>query len=213
MANSKLLRTTAALLAFGLLASTSRAGLPDYADNFDEGLARWDVLDPGTWQANADGTVEITARQSDYAPPHRSPKHVALAKGLTFGSGAIEFRVKSTKDTGNHRDCCVFFGWQDPAHFYYAHLGARPDPHSGQIMIVDGAARKAMTTNEKRVPWDDQWHTVRLERDTETGRISVFFDGELLMEAFDKTFGEGRVGIGSFDDLNAFDWFTVDADE
>ena len=56
------------------------------------------------------------------------------------------------------------------------------------------------------MPWDDQWHTVKLVRDVASGRIAVFFDDleTPLMEAIDKTFTSGRVGIGSFDDMNDF---------
>ncbi|MEQ8847583.1 hypothetical protein [Botrimarina sp.] len=198
-----------AVAATPLTAAAQTDGEPVFSDSFERGFAHWEVLDPETWRVNDDGTVEITARDSDYKPPHRSPKHVALVQGLTLADGAIELRVKSTKDTGGHRDCCVFFGWQDPAHFYYAHVGAKPDRHSGQIQIVDGADRAKITDNQNGAPWDDQWHTVRLERDTQSGRIAVYFDGELLMQAVDTTFGEGRVGVGSFDDLNAFDWVRV----
>lgn len=195
----------AALLACTPLAIAEDS--PVFEEDFSEGFARWEVLDPDTWRENEDGTVEITKRSSAYKPPHRSPWHVALVKDLEVGSTAIEFRVKSTKDTGDHRDCCVFFGWKNPAHFYYVHLGAKPDPHSGQIMIVDGADRNAMTRNEKRVPWTDGWHTVRLERNTDSGRIAIYFDDLTtpLMEAVDTTFATGRVGIGSFDDMNVFD--------
>ena len=100
----------------------------------------------------------------------------------------------------------MFFNWRDPEHFYYVHLGAKPDPASGQIMIVDGAPRRPLTQNTKPVPWDDQWHTVKLVRDAATGRIAVYFDDLTtpLMEAHDKTFTSGRVGIGSFDDMNDF---------
>lgn len=178
-----------------------------FEEDFTEGFAAWDVLDPDTWRHNHDGTVEITARKSAYKPPHRSPGHIALAKEATFASGSIAFRVRSTLDTGPHRDCCVFFGWQDAAHFYYVHLGAKPDPHSGQIMLVNGADRANLTDNQTAVPWTDAWHTVRLERDVETGRIAIYFDDSAtpLMEVNDKTFAAGRFGIGSFDDLDAFD--------
>ena len=71
----------------------------------------------------------------------------------------LTFRVKSTKDTGGVRDCCIFFNWQDSQNFYYVHLGARPDPHSGQIMIVKNAPRKAMTTNKNLTPWKNETGT------------------------------------------------------
>lgn len=178
-------------------------------------LKRWEFLDPKTWSwknsEDAGGVIEITERGSEYKPPTRSPGHVALVKDLQAGNCEIRFRVRSTKDTGNHRDCCIFFGYQDASHFYYCHLGAKPDPHSGQIMIVKEAPRLALTKNEKLTPWDDQWHNVMVRRNIDTGLIEVFFDDMTTphMSVTDKTFGAGRVGIGSFDDLNAFDGFTV----
>lgn len=192
-----------------------------FADDFDgsdakqvqsiEDLQRWEFLDPKTWTwkktEDAGGVIEITERGSEYTPPTRSPGHVALVKDLEVGNCEIRFRVRSTKDTGNHRDCCIFFGYQDASHFYYCHLGAKPDPHSGQIMIVKEAPRLALTKNEKLTPWDDQWHNVMVRRNIDTGLIEVFFDDMTTphMSVTDKTFGAGRIGIGSFDDLNAFD--------
>ncbi|MCC9655646.1 hypothetical protein [Rhodopirellula halodulae] len=184
-----------------------------FEDDFEAGDSKWEFLDPETWKHNpAEGksgnaSIEITDRKSEYSPPTRSPGHVALVKNLEVGSCEIQFRVKSTLDTGNHRDCCVFFGYQDSAHFYYVHLGAKPDPHSGQIMIVNDAPRLALTTNEKLTPWDNDWHNVLLRRDVESGTIEIFFDDMETphMSVVDKTFGKGRVGLGSFDDLNAFD--------
>jgi hypothetical protein len=181
-----------------------------FREDFESGIDRWEVLDPATWRLSkteGNSTFEITKRETDYVPPVRSPGHVALVKDLELESFEITFRVRSTKDTGNHRDCCVFFAYQDDQNFYYAHLGAKPDPHSGQIMIVQEAPRLALTENKKLVPWDDQWHTVRLVRRMPEGSIEVFFDdmNEPLMSVVDKTFGKGRIGIGSFDDMNEFD--------
>lgn len=206
-------RLALALVALSCV-SVLRAEEVVFTENFDSGAERWELLDPATWKSteyDGNAAIEITARKSDYKPPTRSPGHVALVKDLEVGSFDITFRVRSTMDTGNHRDCCVFFGYQDDQHFYYAHLGAKPDPHSGQIMIVKEAPRLALTTNEKLTPWDNDWHTVRLTRDVESGRIEVFFDDMTTphMSVTDTTFGKGRVGIGSFDDLNAFDDIVV----
>jgi hypothetical protein len=206
---------TSMFLAFAALLTTFSlvaAGEPTvvFEENFESGSDRWEKLDPATWSvADREGnkTLEITARNSDYKPPVRSPGHVALIKNLQLGNFDITFKVRSTKDTGNHRDCCVFFGYQDDLHFYYVHLGAKPDPHSGQIMIVKEAPRLAMTDNERLTPWDDQWHSVRVARNINTGSIKVYFDDMTTphMEVVDKNFGAGRIGIGSFDDLNEFD--------
>ena len=60
----------------------------------------------------------------------------ALIRDVKMDSFELTFRVKSTLNTGNHRDCCIFFNYQDPTHFYYVHLGAKPDPASGQIISM-----------------------------------------------------------------------------
>jgi hypothetical protein len=181
-----------------------------FEETFEQGRERWETTDEESWthrEVEGNHVFGINRRKSGYEPEVRSPRHIALIKDLQLTDFEITFRVRSTKDTGNHRDCCVFFNYQDPKNFYYVHLGARPDPHSGQIMIVNNAPRKAITENETRTPWTDQWHRVKLVRDTTAGTIEVYFDDMETphMKAMDKTFGKGRIGIGSFDDMNDFD--------
>ncbi len=181
-----------------------------FAETFEQGRQRWETTDEKSWthrEVEGNHVFGINRRESDYKPEVRSPRHIALIKDLEVSDFVITFRVRSTKDTGNHRDCCVFFNYQDAKNFYYVHLGARPDPHSGQIMIVKDAPRKAITENKTRTPWTDQWHKVKLVRDTIQGTIEVYFDDMETphMKAVDKTFGKGRIGIGSFDDMNDFD--------
>ena len=180
-----------------------------FEDDFSTGITQWDTTDSDSWtlkDQNGRSVWGLNKRRSNYQPKFRSPHNIALVRDLDLTDTMIEFDVKSTRDTGNHRDCCVFFHHKDPEHFYYVHLGAKPDPHSGQIMIVDDAPRRALTKNKTPVPWDDQWHHVRVERNTKSGKIAVFFDDmkKPIMEAYDKTFTSGRVGIGSFDDMNDF---------
>lgn len=209
-----LLATLLATMTLALPARADEPLPPVFEDDFSRGADRWEPTDPAAWTLGKDGDRAVwglNKRTSNYQPKVRSPHNVALVKDLELTDTVITFQVKSTRDTGGHRDCCVFFNWRDPEHFYYVHLGAKPDPASGQIMIVDGAPRRPLTTNTKPVPWDDQWHTVKLVRDTATGRIAVYFDDleTPLMETTDTTFTSGRVGIGSFDDMNDFTAVTV----
>ncbi|MEO2008623.1 MAG: hypothetical protein ABGX22_08110 [Pirellulaceae bacterium] len=181
-----------------------------FEDDFESGLGKWEIVNNESWALQEHGkgkSLSITQRKSDYKPKVRSPLHIALMKDVQAKSFVLTFKVKSTKDTGNHRDCCVFFCHQDATNFYYVHLGAKPDPHSGQIMIVKNAPRLALTKNEKKTPWNDDWHDVKLVRDAAKGTIEIYFDDMTKphMTVNDKTFGKGRIGIGSFDDMNAFD--------
>ncbi|WP_404306743.1 hypothetical protein [Neorhodopirellula lusitana] len=181
-----------------------------FEEDFENGIERWEIVDPKSWAIQEHGlgkSLAITQRESDYKPKVRSPLHIALIKGVELESFVLTFKVKSTKNTGNHRDCCVFFNYQDPTHFYYVHTGAKPDPHSGQIFIVNDAPRTALTENETGVPWTDDWHDVKVVRDFDHGSIDIFFDDMTtpILSTHDKTFGKGRIGLGSFDDMDAFD--------
>ena len=181
-----------------------------FEEDFEKGIDRWELTDPGAWEIfEKDGnhSFGLNKRISNYTPKVRSPHNIALIKDLREGSFVLTFKVRSTNDTGNHRDCCVFFCHQDAEHFYYVHLGAKPDPASGQIMIVNGEPRRPLTENKKDVPWDDAWHQVKLVRESESGMIEIYFDDMTKphMSVNDKTFGTGRIGIGSFDDMNEFD--------
>ena len=124
-----------------------------FEEDFEKGHKRWEMTDDKSWthrKVEGNHVFGINRRKSDYKPKVRSPYHIALIRDVKVADFVITFRVRSTKDTGNHRDCCVFFNYQDPQNFYYVHLGAQPDPHSGQIMIVKGAPRKALTENKTR---------------------------------------------------------------
>lgn len=181
-----------------------------FSEDFQQGSQRWQTTDDTAWTLSRDEENQVfglNRRISNYQPKFRSPHNIALIKDIEVSSFVLIFRVKSTNDTGNHRDCCVFFGYQNPTKFYYAHLGAQPDPASGQIMIVDEAARRPLTENKKTVPWDDKWHTVKVVRDSQEGLIEIYFDNmeSPHMTVVDKTFASGQIGLGSFDDMNDFD--------
>jgi hypothetical protein len=158
-------------------------GLPlVFSDDFQQGTDRWETTDDSAWALHDHGDGKafgLNRRISDYQPKVRSPHNLALIKDVEVADLVLKLKVKSTMDTGGHRDCCLFFNYQDPTHFYYVHLGASPDAKND----------------------------VKLVRDTKQGTIEVYFDDmdKPHMKATDQTFGKGRVGIGSFDDMNDFD--------
>ena len=104
---------------------------------------------------------------------------------------------------------CIFFSWQDPSHFYYVHLGEKPDPNSSQIFIVNDDPRTKITeTPDVGIPWtDDGWHQVKVVRKVTDGLIEIYFDDMEKPQkvAHDKTFVWGMIGLGSFDDLGLWD--------
>ncbi|TWT30313.1 hypothetical protein KOR34_48710 [Posidoniimonas corsicana] len=180
-------------------------------EDFEGEQSDWEYLDPKSWKVvdqDGDRVLSQHVKASSYKPPFRSPFHVAVWHAPAVGDLELTARVRSTNPDYGGRDACLIFGYQDPAHYYYAHLGKRTDQIHNQIHIVDGADRRKITkTTNKGTPWDDQWHTVRVVRDVKSGDIKVYWDDqkEPVMTAVDKTFAWGRVGVGTFDDTADWD--------
>ena len=198
------------------LAATADDSLPIvFEEKFEGGADRWQPQDGEQWQIKKTDKGQVYSqhkKQTKYKPPHRSPTNVALLKDVAFGDMEFTGRVQSTHADYGHRDAVVFFGYQDPAHFYYVHLGKQADDHANQIFIVNGADRKKISiTSTTGTNWDDNWHTVRVVRKPSTGEIAIYFDdmAKPVMTASDKTFGPGRIGVGTFDDTADWDEIVV----
>ncbi|MBX7166198.1 MAG: hypothetical protein K1X74_07600 [Pirellulales bacterium] len=179
-------------------------------EDFSGGADRWEPTDPAAWEiaTTPEGPVYRLARQSKYQPPHRSPVNISLLKDVAPGDFELTVRVHTTARSYGHRDMCLFFGYQDPAHFYYVHFGQRADEHANQIFIVNDAPRKMISqTSNPGTPWTEDWHRLKLVRRVADGTIAVYFDDfdKPAMTAIDKTFLSGRIGLGSFDDTGEFD--------
>ncbi len=186
-------------------------------EDFERGMARWCTTDPdpadGVWKIIEAGTagnhVLRVSGKSKYEPPHRSPHSIAWLKDVIVGDFVLTASVQNTNSkAGPHRDLSIFWGYQDPSHFYYVHFGAKADPHACQIFIVNDAPRKMITVAQaKGTPWTDGWHDVKVVRRVADGTMEVFFDDmkKPIMTARNKTFTSGQIGIGTFDDHGNFD--------
>jgi hypothetical protein len=181
-----------------------------FSDDFEHGADRWEPTDPNAWKiVKSDGGHAYSQfKESKFKPPYRSPFNFSLIKDVTVGSFVFDVRALSTKPDYNHRDMCVIFGYENPSHFYYVHLGKKSDDHANQIFIVNDAPRvKISTLTSPGTDWDDAWHQVRIVRQVDDGSIAIYFDDMQMpvMRATDKTFTSGRVGVGTFDDIGQWD--------
>lgn len=209
------LALTAATLTEELAGNSAVAGeLPLVLyDDFERAKPTvWKFTDPAAWRIR---TVEPGKNRvlelfqaSKYEPPVRSPLNIALDPHVDVADFVLDVKVRSTTRDYGHRDLCLFFGHQDPSHFYYVHLGKQADEHANSIFIVNGKPRVSIAESRTSgTPWTDNWHHVRVVRQVKDGLIHVFFDDltHPAMIAHDRTFSHGKVGIGSFDDTGMFD--------
>ncbi len=205
------------LLVCGCIPLAAKTGQADetlpliFQEDFEAGAERWQPLDAKQWKVKKTDRGQVFSqfdKKSTFQPPHRSPFNVALLKEVVVGDLVLDAKVLSTHEDYDHRDACVVFGYQDPSHMYYVHLGKKTDDHANQIFIVNNAPRTKIST--KTTPgtnWDEKWHHVRVVRRVASGEIAVYFDDlkTPIMTATDKTFSWGQIGIGTFDDTSDWD--------
>lgn len=168
--------------------------------------AAWEFRNPGSWEVE-DGELRLIVPGTP-AGPIRKPSEWAILRGRPFESVVVEAQVRADAPvTRMGRDVLIYFGYQSPTRFYYAHLSNETTPPHNGIFLVNDADRVRIddASAEPRL-MDDDWHSVRLVRDTESGAIRVYLDGSEapLLQAVDTTLRTGRVGFGSFDDPAAF---------
>ena len=186
------------------------------ADFEDGKLDQWQLTDPAAWRIEqANGTKALSLfKESAYRAKVRSPYGIALIKDVVVGSFVMDLQMFSTTRDYPHRSLCLFFGHQDPTHYYYVHIAKNADPVANTILVVDGKDRVTIAkTTSKGTEWGTGWHNVRLVRDIDKGTIELFFDDmtKPIMTAVDHRFKAGRVGVGSFDDTGRFDNIKIHA--
>ncbi len=149
-------------LATPLLAADHPALPPNYKllyeQKFEGASALKDFVmsDPKAWKFTKDGghsALEL-ATQSKYQPAVRSPFNIALIADKVFGDFILEADLLQTSKEYGHRDMCLFFGFEAPAKFYYAHIATAADDHAHNIFIVKDQPRtKIAKETTKGVDW------------------------------------------------------------
>ena len=225
---TKLLILSLTIIGFATMATAVRADKPKppkidtklplvFSDDFESGATHWKASDPNAWKVIEQNGTKVFSQfqKSNVKTPVRSPFNRAMVKDVVVGDFVLDVKLQSTIKDYGHRDLCLFFGFQDPANFYYVHLGKKMDDHANNIFIVDDKPRtKISKTTTAGTNWDDDWHHARVVRNVATGEIKIYFDDmkKPVMTAVDKTFQWGQVGLGSFDDTGNFDNFFLFGD-
>lgn len=174
------------------------------------GADAWSPVTPSKWQFR--GRDVILAEAGEARPGPRRPfEYAVLDKGPELSDVRVDAKVRlDTPVEVTNRDVIIVFGYQSDTEFYYAHISTDNTiyPHNG-IFVVDNADRlriddqwnEVMSRGAPPGITDAAWHDVSVTHCADTGEIAVRVDGKLLMTAVDHTFGAGRTGFGSFDNV------------
>ena len=171
----------------------------------------WAPVTPSKWRFTGDQVILAEAGVSRPGP-RRPFEYAILTAGPELSSVEIDAEVRlDTPVEVTNRDVIIVFGWQSDTEFYYAHLSTDNTiyPHNG-IFKVNNADRERIeyqwngrSRGANPAIVDAKWHDVKVRHLPATGEIAVYVDGSAdpLMTARDTTFGSGRVGFGSFDNI------------
>ena len=174
---------------------------------------KWTLADPKAWawEKSDAGPVLSLKQQSEFISEVRRPRNLAWFDGRTWGSFRLTAEVRLDLFNDGNNDVCVAFGQTSETKFYYAHLGETADGVHLHLHMVNDADRQPITkTRVDSLPWKpEHWHKLVIERDLDAGTIRVWFDGNEVLAAVDRTLGEGKIGLGSFDDLGSFRAVTI----
>lgn len=201
------------LLGLALAVSMAAQDYPLlYENDFEHGMSVQDFqfTDPSAWRLSDtldNQSLELFGK-SQYAARVRSPFNIAMLDKVKVGNFVLEVNLKQTGREYGHRDMCLFFGMKDPTNFYYVHIASIADPNAHNIFIVNDEPRRNIATKTTNgIKWGQNWNTVRIERNVESGTIKVYFNdmSEPIMEAEDTHFDAGYIGFGSFDDTGMID--------
>jgi len=176
-----------------------------YSQSFADPASMGDLVfaNPTQWKRDPAGFIASTG--ASYAPPFRSPFSIAIIKSIKVTSFVMDAEMLQTSPSGDgHRDMVFVWNFTNPSQFYYAHISTVHDGVAHNILIVNNADRKAIsTTFTTGYDWGrNVWKKLRVVRDVASGAMSVFdldVPATPILTAKDKTFTDGYVGFGSFD--------------
>jgi hypothetical protein len=167
----------------------------------------WAPSNPEAWKyqdsMNSQIKSETRKVESDWTFPFRRPLSVSMLQQVMVSDFNLSARIQCSTSPLSSREMGVVFGYQDPGHYYYVHLSSNGNQGGSRIFVVNGAEWKPLQlVASSPAAWaDGVEHRVRIERNTVAGEIRVYVDNaeNPVLEAHDKTYLKGLVGVGTLD--------------
>jgi hypothetical protein len=153
----------------------------------------------GDWIVEEDGTLLQAGSFGDPDFPR------VVVRGLTFADGGVRVRCRA-EDGDVDRACGLMFRLVDSENYYVVRANAL-EGNIRLYRVVDGDRRQLASVSLDVTA--GEWHT--LEANAAGTALAVSWDDEIVIEADDDTFAEGKIGLWTkadsltrFDDLEAW---------
>lgn len=196
------------LIGVACLAATAFA-----ADTIEAFGLRWKAPIAADWkleQVKGVPTLSLLVPRPSTEP--RRPTQFLVAQTPDYIRVTVELEMKQepAAQRNRHTSLMIAYAYRDENHFNYAHMSvdaaSSANVHNG-IFTVNGGDRVRISSLEGPGSLThEDWHKVKLVYDGTTGKVEVWVDGQTSpsLTVVDKTYGAGKVGIGSFFDLGQF---------
>jgi len=183
-----------------------------FVEEFEGNMENWQPNFPQNWQViNDNNDMVYYLFEPGKQGIVRAPTSRSILESFDVTDFELIVRAKCLTDTLNtKRDICLFWGYQDSLHYYYAHFSGTSDNVHNIIAIVNNADRtkinQELSGTSKAILTGEKWYTLKIIRKVETGLVQAYIeDMEIpVLTAVDKTFKHGKIGIGTFDDPAEF---------
>src|SRR5690242_16475086 len=179
------------------------------ADSLSVFNRQWVVQQPSDW-AVENGVLRLLVSAEPPPGKPRRPTRYALLDSRPYTRVTMEGEVKR-----NGRSLILVYGWQDDAHYDYAHISSdeavKQNVHNGMFHIFGGERVRISPLDGPASFTTQDWVPVKLVFDGESGRCYVEVNGKRSpsLEAVDLSLRWGRVGMGSFDETGDFRNFRI----
>jgi len=167
--------------------------------------ADWAPLTSTRWEVESDeGDMAYYLNTTDFGSQGGGQLGEYSLLPAAYGDFTFTAQARLGDSVGSNEfaDYAVVFGYQDPDNYYYALFNN--DQNSTQLFkVINGSRQAALATADSDWLDDNAYHAIEITR--EGSAIRVRFDGNLILSADDASLGEGKVGVGSFNDSAYFD--------
>lgn len=184
-----------------------------FSDDFNDGNANgWTPLTPSRWQVSSNaGSLRYFLNTTNYnSPDEKRLGELSIINSQTWNDFIFECDARSEDAASGNSgaDLSIVFGYQDFDSYYYVNYN-RESGFTEMHRIHDGGPRVTLATYNAPTFNDGNYHKLRIER--QGSSIHAYFDGALILSGNDSFFGQGQIGVGSFNDSGYFDNIEVRA--
>jgi len=155
----------------------------------------------GDWSVEQDGSSRVLKQKGDY---HNDDFPRVVLKDSAFTNVHVKARCRA-EGGSTDQACGLMWRFQDSDNYYLTRANAL-EGNVRLYKVVKGS-REQFDTKDTPVS-SNEWHT--LEAMMEGTHIKIIWNGAVVMDTNDGTFGKGKVGlwtkadsITSFDDFEA----------